>query len=158
MGIMRILIALILLFGSVLMTFGQEMGQETRNGQVYKIHAVQAGNTLYGLHKKYNVSIEEIIKENPSAKEGLQIGQKLYIPFDKSASNLPNKEEKYTIHKVKRKETLYGISRFYGVTIAEIIRLNPSAEKGLDVRQKLKIPVASKESKEKATRKDELVD
>lgn len=39
MGIMRILIALVLFIGSALMTVAQEMGQETRNGQVYKIHA-----------------------------------------------------------------------------------------------------------------------
>src|SRR5690554_548538 len=108
---MRILAVLILVLTTSFGIFSQEIGEETRNGQLYKVHAVEAGNTLYGLHKKYNVAIDEIIKANPSAKEGLQMGQKLYIPV-KAAE--PQKQDlTFTLHKVKRKETLYGISRQY---------------------------------------------
>lgn len=144
---MRILIALIIFFGCSFAVMSQEIGQETRDGKLFKIHAVEAGNTLYGLHVKYQVTIESIIKANPTAKEGLQVGQILYIPTDATTAQ-KSAEEKFVIHTVKRKETLYGISREYEVSVADIIRLNPGADQGLDIRQELKIPIISK-TKEK---------
>lgn len=149
MGIMRILIALIIFLGGSFAALSQEIGQETRDGKLFKIHAVEAGNTLYGLHVKYGVEIESIIKANPTAKEGLQVGQILYIPVDESSVQKPSGEN-FIIHTVKRKETLYGISREYNVTVADIIRLNPGADKGLSIRQELKIP--------KETEKKEITD
>lgn len=46
------------------------------------------------------------------------------------------------IHKVKRGETLYSISKQYGLTPEELVKANPSIEKKMRVRlgQKLKIP------------------
>lgn len=146
---MRILIALIIFLSGSFAALSQEIGQETKDGKLYKIHAVEAGNTLYGLHVKYGVTIESIIKANPTAKDGLQVGQILYIPTDGTAVQKTT-AEKFTIHTVKRKETLYGISREYGVAVADIIRLNPGSDKGLSIRQELKIPTESK--------KEELTD
>jgi len=143
---MRILIALIIFLGSSFVLFSQEIGQETRGGKLYKIHVVEAGNTLYGLHVKYEITIESIIKANPTAKEGLQVGQILYILTNETTAIKPPVEN-FVIHTVKRKETLYGISRNYDVTVADIIGLNPGSDKGLDIRQELKIPVVSKKDK-----------
>jgi LysM repeat protein/ABC-type branched-subunit amino acid transport system substrate-binding protein len=143
MGIMRILIALIIFLSSCFAALSQEIGQETRDGKLFKIHAVEAGNTLYGLHVKYAVTIESIIKANPTAKNGLQVGQILYIPTNETTAQKPA-EEKFIIHFVKRKETLYGISRKYEVNVADIIRLNPGSDKGLDIKQELKIPLIPK--------------
>lgn len=141
---MRILAVLILVLTTSFGIFSQEIGEETRNGQLYKVHAVEAGNTLYGLHKKYNVAIDEIIKANPSAKEGLQIGQKLYIPV-KAAE--PQKQDlTFTLHKVKRKETLYGISRQYDCTVAALIELNPGVENGLSIGEEIKIPTGNRDA------------
>ena len=46
----------------------------------YKTHTVGNGETLCGISRQYGVSINDIISANPSVKEGLTIGQKLYIP------------------------------------------------------------------------------
>lgn len=116
-----------------LSSFSQEMGEEIRGNEVFKIHIVEAGNTLYGLQKKYGVEIEAIIKENPSAEKGLSVGQRLYIP-----TGLSPTETK--VHVVEKKETLYGISRVYGCSIDELIKLNPEVENGLKVGQELKVP------------------
>lgn len=43
-------------------------------------HLVQAGETLYGLSKKYNVKVEEIIAANPSIANGLKTDEFVYIP------------------------------------------------------------------------------
>lgn len=44
------------------------------------------------------------------------------------------------VHVVQPKETLYRIGLKYGVTVAELYRLNPGAEKGIQVGQSLVLP------------------
>jgi LysM repeat protein len=53
-------------------------------------HEIVAKETLYSISKKYNVSIEDIIAKNPSAKEGLIEGTLLVLP--KRSNLLPNKD------------------------------------------------------------------
>lgn len=130
---MRIFLISIWIIVSVSFSWSQELGEEVRNAQRFKIHIVEAGNTLYGLHVKYNASIDDIIKENPSAAEGLKIGQRLYIPVE----GAPKKER---IHIVQKKETLFGISRQYNCSVDELIKLNPGVEEGLRIGQELKVP------------------
>lgn len=43
-------------------------------------------------------------------------------------------------HRVKRDETLFGISNHYNITIEELKSFNPFLDKGLKVGQELKIP------------------
>ena len=103
---------------------------EVVNGKKYYVHIVQDGNTLYGIHNLYNVSVEEIIKQNPGTEKGVVEGQKLLIPV----------QLKTVIHEVASKETLYGIAKKYGVTTDVIIQANPGVENGVKVGQKLTIP------------------
>lgn len=103
---------------------------EVVGGKKYYVHIVQDGNTLYGIHNLYNVSVEEIIKQNPGTEKGLVEGQKLLIPI----------LLKTIIHEVASKETLYGISKKYNVTVEAITKANPGIETGLKVGQKLTIP------------------
>lgn len=157
MGIMRIFtIILFLTLGASFTLFSQEIGEEVRNGIKYKVHIVEGGNTLYGLQNKYKVSTEEIIKANPSAKDGLQIGQKLYIPI---AVGQETKEPSFEMHTVKRKETLFGISRQYNCSIDDLIKYNPEVEDGLKIGQVIRIPTSDVASEELVeTKEPEVVE
>ncbi|MGC6421330.1 MAG: LysM peptidoglycan-binding domain-containing protein [Flavobacteriaceae bacterium] len=54
--------------------------------------------------------------------------------------------EKFLIHKVKKKETLYGLAQQYGVRIDQIKEYNPSVAKhGLKRRMSVRIPVFRKQ-------------
>lgn len=111
-------------------------------------HEVLKKETLWGISKKYNVTVDELKKANPSLEtEGLKIGQKLAIP-----SNTPVENEKPAIteivstdvelyREVKPKETKYGISKEYGITVAELERQNPSIKGKVPVGYLLKIKV-----------------
>jgi LysM repeat protein/ABC-type branched-subunit amino acid transport system substrate-binding protein len=46
----------------------------------------------------------------------------------------------FSVHVVKKGETLYSISRHYGISTEEIIRLNPDVKDGMKTDQKLIIP------------------
>lgn len=102
---------------------------EVVSGVKYYVHFVQSGNTLYGIHKTYNVSLDQIITANPGCEKGLVEGQKLLIPVSLV-------EVKHT---VAAKETLFAISKKYGVKQEAILADNPDAELGLKVGQVLLI-------------------
>jgi LysM repeat protein len=52
--------------------------------------------------------------------------------------------KQFIIHRIDEKETLYGISRRYGVPITAILEQNPTADGGLAVGQLLKVPYVLK--------------
>lgn len=125
-------------------------------------HTVVAKETLYGLSKKYNVSIEDLKKANPQLNNrALQIGDILVIPDKSTPSNLnriseydssinlqrkQNEENsEYIFITVEPKQTLYGLSKKYNTTIKAIKSLNPSLDKnGPKIGEVLKIPNNSK--------------
>lgn len=109
-------------------------------------HEVLSKETLWGISKKYNVTVDELKKANPLLEtEGLKIGQKIVIPSANSLSNdkpviqeIASKDvELY--REVKAKETKYGISKEYGITVAELERQNPSIKGKVPVGYLLKI-------------------
>jgi LysM repeat protein len=55
--------------------------------------------------------------------------------------------KQFIIHQIEAKETLYSISRRYGVTVTAIIENNSSAEGALAVGQLLKVPYTKSKTK-----------
>lgn len=116
------------------------------NAQVSQ-HTVLAKETVYGLSKKYNISIEKIQEFNPTIEsEGLKIGQVLRLSKSKNYSvsekvlveqpiiKSERKEElQQGFHTVLPKETKYGLSKKYKISIAELEKLNPQIKNGLEV-------------------------
>ena len=114
-------------------------------------HIVRAKETLYGISKKYGITMETLCELNPFLKtENLKFGMKLVLPsFEANLvpekiiheqNNSVQKISNYNIdllHKVLPKETLYSISKETGVSIDELTRLNPSVSNGLKINQLL---------------------
>ncbi len=57
--------------------------------------------------------------------------------------------KQFVIHQIDEKETLYSISRRYGVPITAILEVNPTADGGLSTGQLLKVPYVAKGIKAK---------
>ncbi|WP_400078630.1 LysM peptidoglycan-binding domain-containing protein [Winogradskyella sp. R77965] len=98
------------------------------SAQKYVEHKVEAGETIESIAKKYLVTPFDIYALNPDAKRKFQPNTVLIIPNSK-IKNEPIEEESreligYKKHKVKRKETLYGLSKQYSVTEEEIKKAN----------------------------------
>ena len=51
---------------------------------IQNIHVIEKGETLYGISRKYGVSIEELTKLNPKNALNLKVGEKLILPKDKT--------------------------------------------------------------------------
>ena len=94
-------------------------------------YVVKKGDTLYGIANKYNISVDNLKSYNNLSTDSLSIGQIIKIPDNKVNSN------EYV---VKSGDSLYSISRKYGVSVDELMNVNNLKSTVLSVGQVLKIP------------------
>lgn len=87
-------------------------------------HTIQRGETLYSISRMYNTSPEAILSINPSAKEGIYVGDTLDIP-QKNVTAQQSTEAYYRFHTIQPKETLYSLARAYKVSPEQIVASNP---------------------------------
>lgn len=117
-------------------------------GKVYYIHVVKPGQTLYAISRAYNISQKEIAIENPGVISGIQIGQSLKIPVEPSlreevdTSDALEQGKAIQVHIVEKGETLYGISRHYGLSEEMLMQANRGVTaRNLKNGQRLIIPL-----------------
>ncbi len=126
---------------------------QTIDGKQYYLHAVLQGQTLYSIARAYHVDEEDIIEENPDIRDGLRYDQVIRIPVSEDPDQIwvptrvkldeaaPVPDGKYVEHEVQRQETLFGLSRQYGISMEKILFYNPDAREGLKIGQVLQIPL-----------------
>lgn len=108
----------------------------------YEIYEVQKSEGWYRISKKFNISQTELKQANPDKVGGLKLGDKLRIPIKPTPKTTTEKpQDNYIRHKLQPKETLYGLSKRYGVSIDEIVKLNPETSKRMAIGTELIIPV-----------------
>ncbi|WP_111706687.1 lytic transglycosylase [Lutibacter citreus] len=117
-------------------------------------HIVKPKETLYGISKKNNVTIEELKALNPQLATGLKIGMKIKIPIQEEI-NKDLTEVTYVLHTVVKDDTVYNLTKRFEVTEDELLKLNPTLKEGLKLGMVLKIRL--KEGLE-LTEGDELLD
>ena len=103
----------------------------TSNDTNYYI--VKSGDTLWGIAKKYDISVNELKDANNLTSNTLTIGQSLYIPKKETT---PSQNEVYI---VKSGDSLYSIAKKYNTTVDELKRLNNLTSNMLSIGQKLKV-------------------
>lgn len=101
-------------------------------------HKVLRGETIYGIARRYDVTPEIIIAQNPHAAEGLKADAILTIDLQKATPLKPGTPFKGYI--VKEKETFYSIARQHGLSVSQLEAANPNVS-ALKVGQVLNIPI-----------------
>jgi len=108
------------------------------SGVAYFIHQVKKGETTYSISRAYGITVADLDKENPPAVYGIIEGQTLRIPVklvadSKQTEPVPvireHDEARFIYHTMKPGETIYSISKLYGVSEAEVMQSNP----GIDI-------------------------
>lgn len=119
------------------------------SGTPYYIHFVKKGETAYSISKAYNITIEELNRENPPAVYGLKEGQSLRLPVREDNAKPPEQavprqrrdEARYIYHRLEPGQTVYSISKLYGVSEEEIVEANPGIDiKRLPVNAEIAVP------------------
>jgi LysM repeat protein len=110
-------------------------------------HIIQAGDTLFTVAQRYNVSLDDLAAvNNLDVNAPLSPGSTLIIPLEGTASSdsalgEPPVEGEERIHIVQAGENLYRIGLVYGFTIEEIAAYNNLENPDyIDIGQEIRIP------------------
>lgn len=133
-------------------------------------HVVIAGETTKSIADKYKVSVDQLKAVNPGLTNTVEKGDRLRVPISGSletvavakpgdgpqiidpvdADTLQNKtietkkeiaqEPEFIMHMVKKKETLYSISREYGVGVQDLYDANKGLSDNIKIGQLIKVP------------------
>lgn len=116
--------------GDVLLIKDENAQTTPPNNETAQYHTVVKGDTLYSIARKYNTTVDTLIKNNNLKSNTLTIGQKLIISENTTAST-------YTI---KKGDTLYSIASKYNTTVEAIKSANNLTNPTLSIGQQLIIP------------------
>ncbi|WP_400190563.1 LysM peptidoglycan-binding domain-containing protein [Hymenobacter sp. B81] len=124
------------------------VGVVYRQNKTLVRHRVAPGETLYGIARRYRVSVEQLMEANPTVKGALVSGQEILVPRQRAvlpaagakaatpapasgspapsaaARALPTDERGNRVYQVQAGQTLFAIARKFSTTPAELQRLN----------------------------------
>lgn len=125
--------------------------QRKRKTGAAEEHVVKVGETLWDIAQAEGIRMESLVGVNYLRTDvDPSPGRKLYLQgADKSVGRTDERDKKvenvleivsrYTVHTVGAKETLYAISKKYGVTVDEIMNWNGLESASLKQGQQLRI-------------------
>jgi LysM repeat protein len=146
----KIILAAALLVGCASLAYAQSKSLPTVkvDGKEYYYYDVQPKETLFSISKNLGISRESIIEANPQVADGLQAYTRLYFPVETSSATTKTAATATAkTHKVKHGDTLYGISKTYGLTVDQLLALNPSARDGIKTGDELIVSASTSQSK-----------
>lgn len=116
--------------GTTLLSIGQVLKIPTKQTITPSeiTYVVKSGDSLYSIARKYNTTVNDLMKYNNLTSNLLSIGQTLKIPTSEST---------ITSYTVKSGDTLYSIARKYNTTVDEIKRKNNLTSNTLSIGQTL---------------------
>ena len=138
---------------------------EKKRKKDYIVHKVKAGQTLYAIARDYNISVAQLREDNPSVNpQALSVGESLWIRRTAIGSsteqqaqaemaeytnnlNKATSDDGFDHHVVQPGETIYSLSRRYGITEAEFAQLNDVSQ-GLKAGAIIRIPKAKEVEQE----------
>ena len=97
------------------------------------VYTVKAGDSLWSIAKKLNVSVEDLKNANNLNNNLLRIGQILKIPEVEESTE-------YKVYIVKAGDNLYSIARENNTTVNDLLNYNNLSTNALNVGQQLLIP------------------
>ena len=112
-------------------------------------HTVQAGETLYSISRRYQLSVGDLksinnFDENVALKPGqvlkVTVNEGVEEKSDEKVLITPDSPASDVFYEVKLSDTLYSVARQYGVTIKDLMECNNKKDFSVSVGERLKIP------------------
>ena len=98
-------------------------------------YVVQKGDTLYGISKRFNTSVQSLKELNNLKDNIINVGETLIISNNNESNPL-----ECIVYTVKKGDTLYSISKKYNTTVDEIKRYNNLSSNILNIGDRIIIP------------------
>lgn len=118
-------------------------------------HRVDTGETLFGIARRYGLSVTQLVQANPGLNANVRAGQTIQLPLDGDImaakpiairhvafSPLVDKPVRPTEYAVKRGDTLQAIAQRFDATLADLKQWNPALRKSSTIRPGQAIIVA----------------
>lgn len=141
------------------------------SGTIVREHTVEKGETAFSIAKKYNCSVDDLLKHNPGIDKGLKVGQVLKViiaptseqanptvkPTEKPAVSAPSITftDTVLVYEVKNSETLYTLSKRFMVPVNDLQKFNNLKTTNIKSGDVLKIPLKKENVKQVQVRKVE---
>ena len=114
------------------------------NSSYYLLYSVKSNETLWSIATDHGVTAQQLIEWNGLKSNTVYIGQRLNIKKseingDTSPVVVPPTESQSKIHTVVKGDTLWGISRLYGVSLVNIRTWNNLKTDTLNIGQKVQV-------------------
>lgn len=84
------------------------------------VHTVKRGETPYGIARQYNISLDTLYANHPSAKYGVKAGEVITI-----SQTVDGEGKDYYYYTIKPGDTLYGVARAHDTTVEQLLAANP---------------------------------
>ena len=146
--------------------------EKNQNFTTNGLYIVQKGDTKWQLAKRFDTSIAQLERNNPQIVNMLMAGHRLKIDVNDSTlgalSDTKNLEEEkveddaseiipeqpkseltndeYILYTIKPQETLFGLAKKAGVSMADLTKLNPKLKNGVIKGTKIKMPSSLEEN------------
>ncbi len=106
-------------------------------------HTVVKGDTPYNISKRYGLTVDELLKLNPKYKDAtLPLGDVIIVKKGATVSNTVattgNKLGKIVL---QPKQTIYGITKQYKISEADLRKLNPDLESHMKIGEEIILPL-----------------
>lgn len=112
----------------LLIPISNENNESITNGT----YIVKLGDTLYGIARNYNITVDELKNVNGLTSNILSVGQVLIIPTINDST--------YNTYIVKAGDSLYSIARRFNTTADELMTINNLSSNLLSIGQILLLP------------------
>lgn len=136
--------------------------------QERQTHVVAQGETLFSISRQYNVSVEQLREWNRLSGNQINIGQRLIVsqgagsPHPQENRPAPQttsppvepetrRQTEFVYHRVSSGETLFSLSRRYGVTVNDIRAWNNLDSNLLEIGQILEIRQSTRNVDDRVT-------
>lgn len=114
------------------LVIGQQLIIPTLEDIEENYYIVKAGDNLYSIANKYNISVNELKSINNLVSDNLYIGQKILLVSNESKND--------NVYVVKVGDTLYSIAKRYNIPVIDLINANNINDNIIVVGQELIIP------------------
>ena len=141
-----------------------------QTAKLFDEYTVKAGDTSYSIARSYGLSLNILVEDNPGVDPTrLSVGTVLQIRKAEQGETHPWKvseqwrdyrdavnsiSENYIYHIVRPGETLYSLSRMYGVPTETLVEVN-GLQEGLKAGGMIRIPSAAQLAEDEAEVKEE---
>lgn len=110
-------------------------------------YTVVKNDTLWGLSKKYGVSVSDLKKANGVSGHLIYVGQKLQIPtkstkatkIAKTSTSTSTVDTTSTTHTVVKGDTLWSLAKKYGVSVSALMKANNLSSSTILIGQSLNL-------------------